>query len=123
MYLYSVQDYTPKQPQNPNPCVPSPCGPNSQCLVKTNQAVCSCLPDMIGNPPSCRPECSINSDCASNLVCINNKCKDPCPGSCGNNAICQVKNHVVYCTCPPELSGDPFSLCYRRQECKKKLKH
>lgn len=47
------------------------------------------------------------------------KCKDPCPGSCGNDALCQVSNHVVHCTCPDGFSGNPFSNCYRVQACKK----
>lgn len=116
--LYLVQDYVPKQePQNP--CIPSPCGINSQCLVKNEKALCSCLPEMHGNPPNCHPECATNSDCSSNHVCLNQKCSDPCPGSCGNDAKCEVKNHVIYCSCPTGFSGDPFSFCYRVQECKK----
>lgn len=105
----------PEPPQIPvilNPCLPSPCGPNSQCRDIGGSPSCSCLPTYIGNPPNCRPECSINSDCPSNLACITEKCRDPCPGSCGALARCSVTNHIPICTCPEELTGDPFTNCY-----------
>jgi len=94
-----------------NPCVPSPCGPNSECREINGVPSCSCLPTYIGSPPNCRPECSVNSDCISNLACINEKCRDPCPGSCGASALCTVTNHIPICTCPEGLTGDPFSYC------------
>lgn len=67
------------------PCYPSPCGPNSQCREINGQGVCSCIQGFIGSPPSCRPECVINSECPLNEACINQKCIDPCPGSCGQS--------------------------------------
>lgn len=67
------------------PCHPSPCGPNSQCREINGQGVCSCIQGYIGSPPSCRPECVINSECPLNEACINQKCIDPCPGSCGQS--------------------------------------
>lgn len=96
---------------NDNPCVPSPCGPNSQCRVIGETGVCSCLPNYIGRAPNCRPECTQNSECAGNLACINERCKDPCPGSCGFNAFCNVVNHSPVCTCESGYSGDPFAGC------------
>lgn len=39
------------------------------------------------------------------------KCRDPCPGSCGQNADCTVFNHLPACTCANGYSGDPFSHC------------
>ncbi|VEN50381.1 unnamed protein product, partial [Callosobruchus maculatus] len=104
----------PKEPPTPvitDPCIPSPCGPNSQCRNVGNNPSCSCLPNYIGNPPNCKPECTINSECPSNLACINEKCKDPCPGSCGIGAICEVRNHNPNCACPPQYSGDAFVSC------------
>lgn len=95
----------------PLPCHPSPCGQNSQCRDINSQAVCSCLPGFIGFPPTCRPECSINSDCVPTMACINQKCIDPCPGSCAVNAVCKVVNHNAVCVCPNGLTGDPFSRC------------
>jgi len=94
-----------------NPCSPSPCGPNSQCRDSNGQAICTCLPSFFGHPPSCRPECIVNSDCPLDASCLNQRCRDPCPGTCGINAECQVVNHNAICRCPSHLTGDPFSRC------------
>jgi hypothetical protein len=97
--------------ENANPCVPSPCGPNSQCRVVGSHAACSCLPNYIGRSPNCRPECSINAECPSNLACQAEKCRDPCPGSCGAHATCVVVKHSPMCSCEHGYTGDPFSGC------------
>lgn len=94
-----------------NPCVPSPCGPNSVCRDIGNLPACSCLPGYIGRAPNCRPECTINAECHGNLACVNEKCIDPCPGSCGLHAYCNVANHVPLCTCFEGYTGDPFRGC------------
>lgn len=94
-----------------NPCQPSPCGPNALCKVIGESPSCSCLPEFVGSPPSCRPECVSNSECPTNLACINQKCKDPCPGSCGYNADCKVVSHALMCSCPFGQTGDPFTSC------------
>ena len=100
--------------EEPDPCVPNPCGPNSEPPRNVgSRCQCSCLPEMIGSPPNCRPECVINSDCPSDKACINRKCQDPCPGLCGVNANCRVRNHVPICVCNQGYIGDPFSSCYR----------
>lgn len=98
-------------PKPTNPCNPSPCGPNSACRVVNGQAVCSCIPGYFGSPPTCRPECVTSSDCAQNQACINQKCINPCPGTCGINALCQVVNHNPICSCPERFTGDPFIRC------------
>lgn len=98
-----------EQPQNP--CHPSPCGPNSQCREINGQGVCSCIQGYIGSPPTCHPECVVNSECPQNQACSNQKCRDPCPGTCGINAKCSVINHNPICSCPPRYSGDPFVRC------------
>ena len=103
----AVEDETPK-----NPCQPSPCGPNSQCREVNGQAVCSCLPNYSGSPPGCRPECVVSSECPQNKACLNQKCVDPCPGTCGLNAKCQVINHSPICSCTSGYTGDPFTRCY-----------
>lgn len=94
-----------------DPCQPSPCGSNAQCRKINNVAVCSCLPSFIGSPPSCRPECVVSADCSLNKACSNQKCKDPCPGTCGFNARCQVVNHNPICSCAKGYTGDPFIRC------------
>lgn len=96
-----------------NPCIPSPCGPNSECRVINNQAVCSCVRGYLGSPPTCRPECIVSTDCPQNEACSNQKCTNPCPGSCGLNALCHVVNHNPICVCPPLQTGDPFVRCYQ----------
>lgn len=102
----------PKVPQvASNPCMPSPCGGNSECRVLDHRPVCSCLPGMLGAPPNCRPECLIHADCPTRLACIGSKCKNPCAGSCGFNTVCNVVNHQPLCTCQPGYQGDPFSGC------------
>jgi len=98
-----------------NPCDPSPCGPNSQCRLVNQHAVCSCSPGFIGNPPSCRPECVVSSECPQNRACINQKCLDPCPGTCGLNARCQVVNHNPICSCAAGFTGDPFARCLKQE--------
>lgn len=95
-----------------NPCRPSPCGPNALCKEQNNAGSCICLPEYYGNPyEGCRPECMVNTDCNANKACMSNKCKDPCPGTCGNNAKCQTINHIPMCTCLLGYVGDPFKYC------------
>lgn len=94
------------------PCTPSPCGPNSQCREVNDQAVCSCLPNYIGSPPGCRPECVVSSECFLDKACSNQKCVDPCPGTCGLNSLCRVVNHSPVCSCNPGHTGDPFTRCF-----------
>lgn len=101
------------KPVPQDPCNPSPCGPNSQCRNVNEQAVCSCLPNYITSPPGCRPECVVSNECPQNRACANQKCVDPCPGTCGLNARCNVINHSPICSCKSEYTGDPFTRCYR----------
>lgn len=103
-------------PRDPiNPCHPSPCGPNSECRPVGESPSCSCLRDFVGTPPNCRPQCVSNSECATNLACIQQKCKDPCPGLCGSNAECRVVSHTPMCICAVGFVGDPFTQCSIQQ--------
>lgn len=106
-----------------NPCNPSPCGPNSRCREVNNQAVCSCIIGFIGQPPSCRPECVTNSDCARHEACINQKCVDPCLGTCGINAQCKVINHNPICSCPSHYTGNPFIRCEHLRKNMNQIEH
>lgn len=96
-----------------NPCDPSPCPIGSVCNVYGNGvAVCDVCSNEFGyNNPSCRPECLTNSDCEFHKACLNQRCLDPCTGTCGKNAICTVINHNAICTCPDGLYGNPFDHC------------
>lgn len=94
-----------------NPCSPTPCGPNSECRVVNGQAVCSCVRGFLGSPPTCRPECIVSTDCPQNEACSNQRCMNPCPGTCGIGATCNVVNHNPVCSCPLRYTGDPFVQC------------
>lgn len=95
-----------------NPCQPSPCGVNAECRQRDGAGACTCIEGYQGNPyEGCRPECVLSADCSSKLACIRNHCVDPCPGTCGVNAICSVANHVPTCYCIENFEGDPFQGC------------
>lgn len=103
-------------PKEIRPCQPSPCGPNSICRENGGLASCECLPDYRGAPPDCRPECIVSSECPSDRACHRLKCADPCRGTCGIGAHCQVINHSPLCSCPAGTSGDPFIRCLEIQK-------
>lgn len=96
---------------SPDPCSSSPCGLYAECRNVGGSPSCACKQSYIGSPPNCRPECTINSECPSNQACINERCRDPCPGACGLNAFCTVFNHISQCSCLEKYSGDPFTQC------------
>lgn len=107
-----------------SPCQPSPCGSNAQCTPSGNHAVCTCLEGYRGNPYiQCRPECIVSSDCPLTLACINQKCRDPCPGTCGSNALCTVVSHNPKCLCPQGYIGDAYTVCHLRPSVIRKLHH
>lgn len=71
------------------------------------------MPDYFGDPyTGCRPECVSNNDCSRDKACVNNKCKDPCPGVCGFNAECHVFNHAPTCNCLPGYTGNALVACH-----------
>lgn len=99
-------------PEVRNPCFPSPCGANAVCKERNNAGSCTCLPEYYGDPYSeCRPECVMNNDCSKSKACVNNKCRDPCPGVCGRNAECYVVNHSPFCSCLSGYTGNPSIAC------------
>lgn len=96
-----------------DPCNPSPCGANAICKSRNGAGSCVCLPEYYGDPyTGCRPECVTNSDCDRSKACLNNKCRDPCPGTCGLNAECRVVNHSPSCFCLPGYAGNPITACH-----------
>lgn len=112
IFFYYILESSPE----PTPCVPNPCGPNSVCQSHNGQSACSCMPNYVGSPPGCRPECTISSECPSNKACINLKCVDPCPSHCGINSECRVLSHSPICSCMSGYTGDPFTRCYSQRE-------
>lgn len=116
--LYTV--LASKVEPEPSPCAIFECGANAICRERDGVAVCQCTANYIGNPYlACRPECVINPDCPSNLMCVRNKCVNPCAGVCGRNAECSVVNHQPMCTCLPGYTGDPFSNCFIDRKCRR----
>lgn len=90
-------------------CGNNPCGPNAECI----QNECRCIAEYQGNPyEGCRPECRTNAECSRDRACLRNKCVDPCRGTCGQSAICEVVNHIPICSCPPDYTGNPFTYCH-----------
>lgn len=98
------------KPADTDPCNPSPCGPNAAC----DNGICTCLPEYQGDPyQGCRPECVLNNDCPRDKACLRNKCQDPCQGTCGQNAECNVINHIPMCSCIAGFTGNAFVICQR----------
>jgi hypothetical protein len=77
-----------------DPCAPNPCGPYSVCKPAGAGAACSCQENYVGVPPGCRVECLVDSECPNNKACVQEKCRDPCPGTCGANAQCKQKYNI-----------------------------
>lgn len=101
-----------ERPQPKDLCNPSPCGANALC----QNGECTCLAEYQGNPyEGCRPECSTSADCTRDRTCMRSKCRDPCPGTCGYDAQCEVVQHIPICSCPTGYTGDPFTQCRRAQ--------
>ena len=110
--------YRPTTTQRPieiiQPCNSSPCGRNTECSEQRGAASCKCIRDYIGNPYiECKPECIVNAECPNDKACLNQHCRDPCPGVCGVNAKCYVTNHYPNCKCDPSYTGDAFVACQR----------
>lgn len=103
----------PVYPNTTLPCTPNPCDPSSTCQVYGGEvAMCDPCSGPSGHyNPSCHPECLYNSDCPFNLACLNQKCVDSCPGSCGVGAQCVVVHHEPVCSCPQSLTGNPYEHC------------
>lgn len=109
-YLFLV---VPNIQEIPHPCNPSPCGPNAICKEYLGAGSCTCLPEYFGDPNAgCRPECVMNTDCPKDKTCVNQKCRNPCSGTCGINAECRVYNHAPTCTCLPGYTGNALKSCH-----------
>lgn len=89
------------------------CGTGAKCIARGHTASCECNPGARGNPwVECRTEeCIVDNDCPSWLACRGNVCKDPCRGSCAENAQCTVVRHVPVCECLRGTTGNPQVNC------------
>merc|ERR1712227_84341 len=105
----------------PDPCDPSPCGPNTECNEnRQGNPVCTCLPGY-------EPQPDTITGCSR--IEARTPPPDPCfPSPCGPNTQCSVNrlgNPVCECVsageratckCPPGYKGDPFVSC-RKGDC------
>jgi hypothetical protein len=103
----------------PDPCDPSPCGPNTECTVTgSGNPICRCLPTYIPKPDTitgCGRECERDPDCGAGNICQNYRCTvrpDPCkPSPCGPSTECTVNrlgNPV--CTCLAGFAPQPDTI-------------
>lgn len=53
----------------------------------------------------------MNAECPGNLACLKERCRDPCPGSCGVFTTCITIKHSPVCQCEQGYTGDPFIGC------------
>ena len=113
MKIYVFPTARPSAPVVADPCNPSPCGANAECIEKNSVATCKCRSGYPKGDPftGCRPECITSADCSQTQACGAQKCIDPCPGLCGSNAQCQTINHQPICRCNSGYSGDPYRVC------------
>ncbi|XP_054268887.1 neurogenic locus notch homolog protein 1-like [Macrosteles quadrilineatus] len=99
-------------------CTPNPCGTNARCELEhlsfEERPVCTCIPGYLGDPLSyCRrDECSTDNDCRKDQNCTNYNCVSSCTNQCGVDAVCNARNHVAVCSCPPGYTGRPLTRCY-----------
>ncbi|XP_031625930.1 neurogenic locus notch homolog protein 1 isoform X2 [Contarinia nasturtii] len=93
----------------------SECGIGAQCVrVANHRAICECPKNYFGDAYNgeCRAECYGDRDCPSGRpACIYGVCKNPCDGACGRNADCNLRGLTPICSCPREMTGDPFVSC------------
>ena len=87
------------------------CTQTAKCVAKNHQAVCECLPGTkLNSYGQCerieQDTCTTDAECASKLVCIHNKCLDPCSleNMCSGNQECVVTDtlplRTTICKCP-----------------------
>jgi len=93
-----------------DPCVPSPCGPNTRCTVSRHGiAQCRCLDDFVPDGDTingCKPQCISDFECGDEFRCQQTKCRRVCtPGACGLHAECRARNHQAQCSCPEGFTG------------------
>lgn len=95
-----------------SPCL-SGCGEGADCEIRNHRAVCTCPKNYFGNPQiSCKPECYGDVDCPPGRpACFYGICKNPCDGVCGAGADCRLRGLTPICSCPKDMTGDPFVSC------------
>lgn len=96
---------------------PGACGVNSKCTPKDHVAICNCPPGTTGDSfVICKEignECKSDDECSEkkNTICVDGRCMEPCAKACGLKAECTVRDKRAICTCPTDLTGNPFIEC------------
>lgn len=80
---------------------------------KNNQLILVFLQNYKGNPfEICLPECTSHGECPGHKpACYYNKCTNPCENACGVGANCELRGLTPVCSCPRDMTGDPFVQC------------
>lgn len=104
------------------------CDENKKCETRRHRPVCVCKSGFVVNEfgeLTCAPdkrECSRDDECASNMACIDLKCRNPCvvatgrPAPCSADKSCQVQDHKPICICMKDCSPS-ISICLRDSGC------
>lgn len=106
-------------------CEQETCATNALCVGRRHQPQCECRAGFLGNPyVQCdlpkqepKPECTQDSECASKLACINQRCADPCatPHVCSPQQTCTVLDtlplRTMICKCPSDTVSDNSGNC------------
>lgn len=83
------------------------------CQNTEGSYTCICPHGLVGDPfkSGCKQpgDCFTDFDCPNSAACIDNRCTNPCDVSavCGRNAECFVRDHVPFCRCPGQTTGNP----------------
>lgn len=105
-------------------CDDQSCGTQAYCKGTNHQPYCYCRDRMFGDPfVECKaddepkPECTIDSECPSQLACINQHCDNPCVKAniCSRDQKCSVWDTIplrtLVCTCPSDTVTDANGNC------------
>uniref|UniRef100_A0A6A7FWN7 Neurogenic locus notch homolog protein 3-like n=1 Tax=Hirondellea gigas TaxID=1518452 RepID=A0A6A7FWN7_9CRUS len=121
-YSASAPTIVRQQHTSIDPCIPTPCGPNTFCEVNSkNIALCKCQTNFVPDGHTingCKPQCISNYECPDNYRCDTSttKCVRLCQqNDCGFDANCRPRNHKSVCSCPSGFHGNPDISCSREQ--------
>jgi Calcium-binding EGF domain len=98
-------------------CSSIKCGENARCITNNHIAQCQCIKGgFVGDPydlsKGCeKVPCVFNEDCPPTQSCnrMTHQCFDVCqPDSCGDNAVCFVRNRASVCQCPENFRPNPL---------------
>ncbi|XP_021954599.1 adhesive plaque matrix protein 2 [Folsomia candida] len=119
LFVVNVALVQSKAQHGVDPCIPSPCGPNTQCSVNgAGAAICRCISGTYPKPDTitgCGPQCVYDHECPSHQKCHQGKCVPSCnPSPCGINAECEAVGNKAVCKCPRGFAGDPLFQCQQQ---------